>query len=107
MPIYEYEHVSKRGKSCSERFEVLQTPSEQAYTKCPECGHPVKKLISRPLKPIMGKKHVLSDKNIAKGGFTKYVKSSEGTYEKAAGPDEAPDTLDKAVMQENLDKLGD
>ncbi len=48
MPIYEYEstdpaHACPR---CGPRFEVLQNLSEAPLTRCPDCGAPVRKLIS-------------------------------------------------------------
>jgi putative FmdB family regulatory protein len=51
MPIYEYQaaHPGDRKSSCDRcrrPFEVLQVPGEPPLTLCPECGKPLKKLIS-------------------------------------------------------------
>jgi len=40
MPTYDYE-CSK----CKHKFEVFQKITEDALTKCPECGHRLKRLI--------------------------------------------------------------
>ena len=49
--------------------------------------------------------NTLNEKNIAEKGFSKYVKTEDGKYEKAAGPAEAPATLDRGTMAENLKHL--
>src|SRR5262245_28435629 len=43
MPLYEYE-----CQTCGRRTEVLQRMDEAPLVACPECGGPVKKLISAP-----------------------------------------------------------
>ena len=48
MPIYEYV-ATDPGKSCRhcrKAFEVLQTLSDKPLATCPECGKPVKRIIS-------------------------------------------------------------
>jgi putative FmdB family regulatory protein len=49
MPIYEYESLQPRKacKTCRQRFEVIQGLDEEPLSRCPECGQPVKKIISR------------------------------------------------------------
>ena len=48
MPIYEYEaaDVSKACPRCRHPFEALQGINERPFTKCPDCGRRVKKVIS-------------------------------------------------------------
>jgi putative FmdB family regulatory protein len=48
MPIYEYESKDrKKGcKHCREPFEILQGVGEAPFGECPECGGPVKRIIS-------------------------------------------------------------
>jgi putative FmdB family regulatory protein len=41
MPLYEYE-----CQSCGRRTETLQRMDEAPLTRCPDCGGPLKKLIS-------------------------------------------------------------
>ena len=48
MPIYEYQALNSNRacQKCRQVFEVLQGHSEALLRKCPECGKPVKKVIS-------------------------------------------------------------
>jgi len=48
MPIYEYEALTsyQACKYCRHSFEILQRISERPLSKCPECGQPVKKIVS-------------------------------------------------------------
>src|SRR5262245_22347990 len=88
MPLYVYEVVLPDG-SGGEQFEVFQRMSEAALTKHPETGEPVRRVFSAPNAPKTWTdaqaKSATSDKNLAAKGFTKYVKSGDGTYEKTAG----------------------
>jgi putative FmdB family regulatory protein len=88
MPTYEYEHVDKKGAACEDPFEAVQSIKEDAFTVCPTCGKPVKKLISRAsfIMPMN-----MSTESTAAKGFTTYRKSGAGTYEKAGG--EGPDII--------------
>lgn len=88
MPLYEYEVIDESGNPV-ERFEVFQRMDDPALTVHPETGKPVRKVVARPNlagehyeKPA-GKQ--LSDKNLERLGFTKYVKSDKGGYDRAAG----------------------
>jgi predicted nucleic acid-binding Zn ribbon protein len=86
MPTYVYEVILPDGES-GQIFEVEQSMSEDALTKHPTTGQPVRRVIQPP--HIGGKwtssKNMLSDKNLADKGFTKYVKTDDGQYEKTAG----------------------
>jgi len=88
MPLYVYQVIEADGSE-GEVFEVLQGMAEPPLLRHPESGKPVHRLLSAPNLP--GKhadanvKSSLSDVNLARHGFTKYVKSGEGTYEKTAG----------------------
>jgi putative FmdB family regulatory protein len=48
MPIYEYQALRSDGgcEYCHGGFEVLQRINEKPLKMCPECGQPVKKIIS-------------------------------------------------------------
>lgn len=88
MPLYVYQVIEDDGSE-GEVFEVLQSMSEPTLTHHPETGKPVKQLIAAP---NIATKHSdsamksnLSNKNLERLGFTKYVKSGGGTYEKTAG----------------------
>ncbi|WP_439631296.1 FmdB family zinc ribbon protein [Gemmata sp.] len=88
MPIYLYEVVRPDG-SGGEPFEVLQKMADAPLTKHPETGEQVRRVFGEPNAPrawtdTQGKAAV-SDKNLAQKGFTKYVKTGDGNYEKAVG----------------------
>jgi predicted nucleic acid-binding Zn ribbon protein len=96
MPLYVYEVVQPDG-SAGETFEVLQSMSEPPLTEHPETGEPVRRVFGTPNAPkgwtdSQGKAK-LSDKNLERMGFTKYVKSDTGKYEKVLG--KGPDLLKK------------
>lgn len=93
MPIYEYQATTERScPACADRFEVFQSFSESALEACPECGAPVERVFSAPTIHGAGRSgEVLSNKSLAEKGFTKYVKSGDGYYEKAAG--KGPDVI--------------
>lgn len=48
MPIYEYQaRIPKQGcPTCRSPFEVLQRGNEHDLSSCPDCGKPVRKIIS-------------------------------------------------------------
>ena len=75
MPVYEYEHLDK---PCSEGrvFEVKQSIEDKILSKCPQCGGPVRKLISRV--SISAPK---TNSELRDLGFTKLVKRDDGVYE--------------------------
>lgn len=89
MPTYVYEIVLPEGAP-GEQFEVIQAISEPALTKHPETGEPVRRVIQPVF--VGGQwtessmnKRMKDDKKLDQLGFTKYVKSGDGTYEKRAG----------------------
>ncbi|QDU94977.1 FmdB family zinc ribbon protein [Lignipirellula cremea] len=97
MPIYLYEVVLETGAG-GERFEVSQKMGEPPLQTHPETGEPVRRLMTPP--NIAGQwteraaiKNSTDDKKLERLGFTKYVKSGEGTYEKTVG--KGPDTISK------------
>ncbi len=88
MPLYVYEFVLPDG-SGGEQFELLQKMSDAALTKHPDTGKPVRRVFGEPNAPrawtdSQGAAKI-SDKNLASKGFTKYVKTGNGSYEKTAG----------------------
>jgi len=97
MPIYVYEIVDESGAG-GQRFEVMQRIADEKLTQHPETGEPVRRVITAP--NIIGKhssaseKAVLSDKSLAKHGFTKYERTGDGTYDRTAGT-QGPKTLTK------------
>jgi predicted nucleic acid-binding Zn ribbon protein len=89
MPTYEYEVIEPDG-SPGERFEVEQPMADPPLTVHPETGQPVRRVITAPR---IGGRHsdaalnrtLKDDRKLGELGFTKYVKTDEGRYEKRAG----------------------
>ena len=48
MPIYEYQAIKSEAscRHCRNGFEALRLINEKPLNKCPQCGQPVKKIIS-------------------------------------------------------------
>ncbi len=88
MPLYVYEVVLPDG-SGGEQFEVLQKMADAALTKHPETGELVRRIFGEPRTPRAWTDSQgaakLSDKSLASKGFTKYVKTGDGSYEKTTG----------------------
>ena len=85
MPTYEYQ-AKKPGTACEhcrERFEVRQSIHDAPLGKCPQCGRPVVRLISRcGISTAPSTKALLSDKNLKAKGFTKLVNEGAGKFRK-------------------------
>ena len=97
MPLYQYELVNPDG-SGGEQFELFQSMADAALTKHPETGQPVRRVLCAPA--IGGRwsdgamaRSVADDKKLDRLGFTKYVKSGDGVYEKRAG--KGPDVINR------------
>ena len=97
MPLYDYEAITDDG-SPGERFELFQPMSESPLTLHPETGQPIRRVFSAPA--IGGQwsdsamaRNMADDKKLDRLGFTKYVKSGDGTYEKRAG--KGPDVISR------------
>ncbi|MGL4461408.1 MAG: FmdB family zinc ribbon protein [Planctomycetia bacterium] len=87
MPIYEYEPTGDPGcPTCREKFEVVQRMADEPLVACPDCGAAVHRVFSTPsVHGATAGDKITSNKNLAEKGFTKYVKSGDGHYEKVAG----------------------
>ncbi len=95
MPIYVYETVAKDMPP--ERFEFFQSMSDAPLKRHPENGQPIRRVPAVPSAPSKGHapqstKKMLNDNNLERMGFSKYVKSDDGKYERAGG--KGPDLLD-------------
>ncbi len=86
MPIYEYQARTEAAacSHCRSGFERLQKLADAALLACPQCGHPVRRVISAP-NVQRGQAHVLKPKHVEERGFTQYRKVGKGKYEKTAG----------------------
>ena len=106
MPLYQYEVITGDDLP-GEQFEVFQSMADPPLTKHPETGQPVRRVL---VAPAIGGKwsdsamagSVADDKKLDKLGFTKYVKSGDGYYEKRAG--KGPDVIhrDQPVSPDDL-----
>jgi predicted nucleic acid-binding Zn ribbon protein len=97
MPMYVYEVILPDGEG-GEQFEIFQSMADASLTTHPETGQPVRRVFQAPA--IGGKwsdsamkKSASDDKKLDRLGFTKYVKSGDGTYEKRAG--KGPDVISR------------
>jgi len=75
MPVYEYEH---KGDGCAlgKVFELAQSIYSAKFKVCPDCGAPVKRLIS-----LVGINTPKGNSELKNLGFTKLVKRDTGIYE--------------------------
>ena len=87
MPTYVYQVITDDGSEGAV-FEYVQSMRDEPLTKHPETGEPVRRV---PQAPYVGGDHSeaadkrkISDSNLDRLGFTKYVKSGSG-YDKVAG----------------------
>ena len=78
MPVYEYQAIDRGCPHCERRFEVVHPRTQPPLTVCPECGAPVRKLVSR----VSVVKETLGTANLRDKGFTKLVRKEKGVYEK-------------------------
>ncbi|MCL4221542.1 MAG: hypothetical protein KJZ65_09230 [Phycisphaerales bacterium] len=89
MPTYVYEVLDDKGEGTGEFFEVVQSIKDDALTKHPETGRPVRRVPQAF--NIAGKwsdlksKGMLSNQNLERLGFTKYEKRGDGYMERVAG----------------------
>ena len=82
MPLYEYAATKGGCRKCKGGFEVMQKLSEPKLRKCPECGKAVERQISAV---GVHTKFSMSKSKLNDLGMTKYVKTSDGSYERTAG----------------------
>lgn len=81
MPIYEYQAVDEaRGcPHCAGGFEQMQRISDTPLQACPECGAPIRKVIS-PC--AVGRSRSGFDHRAKEAGFHKLERLGKGEYEK-------------------------
>lgn len=86
MPIYEYEAVdpTKACARCACGVEVFAKLSDPELAACPDCGTPLRRIIS-VASIAGGQAHLMQESNFSKKGFTQYKKAGGGVYEKTAG----------------------
>ena len=86
MPVYEYRAKDPEKASCyrcRDVFDFMQSMKDEPLQLCPECGHPVERLISVPnVSTHQSSKSMLSDKNLKAKGFTKLVNEGGDKFRK-------------------------
>jgi putative FmdB family regulatory protein len=82
MPLYEYECLS-----CGRRSEALQRMDDPKLTICPDCGGPLKKLVSASGFQLKGSGWYATDYARQKGGG---AAKAEGAAKESAGGGEKP-----------------
>ena len=83
MPIYEYKHL---GDGCGMRgdvFEIYQGIKDAPLEVCPDCGRPVKRMIS-----LANVNTPVTDSKYKEMGFTKLVRKDKGIYENVTAMDD-------------------
>ena len=87
MPTYVYEILDKKGRPTGKTFEVMQSIKEDALTKHPETGQPVRRAVVMPTLGLHAStaKNRMSNKNLERLGFTKYERKGNAYMEKTAG----------------------
>lgn len=87
MPLYTYQIVTPAGDGPV--VEFIQPLGAPALERHPETGVPLRKLITAPNLPLRhgeaATRDKLSDANLARHGFTKYVRSGHGQFERTVG----------------------
>ena len=80
MPIYEY-----KCEKCRKQFERLQKISDPLCKKCPDCGGPLRKVVSSPAIQFKGNGFYIND----------YPKKSGPESDKKGGENETKNTAAK------------
>lgn len=90
MPTYVYRASGEEScRYCAYQFERRQGINDPRLQCCPECGAPVRRVLTPP--NLAAPAPDTSPENIAKKGFTQYRKVEKGVYEKTAG--KGPDVI--------------
>lgn len=99
MPTYTYRCTEEDGHCdlCSGTIEIFHGINEPPRTQCPNCSHTIRRAISMPL-PAITNSHKITDAKLNRSGMTKYAHTGDGKYEKVAGPDDAPSTIDRSKI---------
>ncbi len=98
MPIYVYQVIGPDGGE-GECFEIEQSMKDEALTKHPRTGEPVRRVYQTPNLATRytpgATRNKLETKNVERAGFTKYERDKlTGQYHRTAGKDKrAPDVL--------------
>jgi predicted nucleic acid-binding Zn ribbon protein len=83
MPVYVYAHKRKGRCQLGAEFEIVQPVSDEALTRCPECGRAVYRVILPP----MAVRSPYGNSDLKGMGFTKLVRRDKGVYENVTATD--------------------
>ena len=88
MHVYTYQVIEDGGKE-GKTFEVIHGMNDPPLKVHPETGQPVRRVYNAPHIAGFGNerqaKQTISDANLEKHGFTKYVRNGKGYYDKHTG----------------------
>ncbi len=78
MPVYEYQKTEDADGciTCQRGFQTVQSMKEDALEKCPDCGSPIRRLLSAP-----GISTPTTNAEYKNMGFTRLEKRDTGVYE--------------------------
>ena len=79
MPVYEYEPTEHDCVMCPNRVAAIQSIDEPALVYCPDCGLPVKRVVSRASFKVSTKR------DPGDHGFSVWKRSEFGVWEKTTG----------------------
>ncbi len=81
MPVYEYEASGpeRNCPRCATSFDFVQSIHDPRLTSCPDCGAPVRRVITAP---AIGRSKSKLDDRAKSAGFTKLKRLGKGEYEK-------------------------
>jgi len=81
MPVYDYEAVDpeKGCPKCARGFETVQSIHDERLTVCPDCGVPIRRVITAP---AIGRSKSKLDDRAKAAGFKKLKRIGKGEYEK-------------------------
>lgn len=96
MPIYEYEPTEHDCFLCPNRVAAIQGVDDPPLEFCPDCGLPVRRVISRV---SFQTKKTPTAADAAKRGFTTWQRTQEGVWEKVDGPGVDAIVADEADLQ--------
>ena len=77
MPVYDYEATSPKQQCprCANGFEYVQSIHDPRLTACPDCGAPVRRVITAP---AIGRSKSKLDDRAKAAGFTKLKRLGKG-----------------------------
>ncbi len=103
MPLYEYQ-----CEKCGHRFEKIQKFSDKLIKKCPECGGPVKQLLSPPAVQFKGSGWYVTDyaKKSAASSSSDSTSGDAKKESKAETPPKEGSTKESASHKETPKKYG-